>query len=133
MLNPSTADADQDDPTIRRCIRFAQAWGFHRLEVVNLYAFRATDPNQLWQVLDPVGPDNDRYIREASARASMTIVAWGTNAKRHRQREVMKLLTEPHALEMTKHRFPKHPLYIRSDAKPFLVANQPTSAHELRE
>ncbi len=132
MLNPSTADADLDDPTIRRCIRFAKDWGYRKLEVVNLYAFRATDPKQLWQVLDPIGPENDHHIRTASARAAMTIVAWGTNAKKDRQAAVLRMLTDPHALEVTKHRFPKHPLYIRADVEPFPVAPNPQSAHEQR-
>lgn len=132
MLNPSTADADLDDPTIRRCIRFAKDWGYRKLEVVNLYAFRSTDPKQLWQVFDPVGLENDHHIRTASARAAMTIVAWGTNAKKPRQREVLRMLTDPHALEVTKLNFPKHPLYIRADAEPFSIMPAPASAHELR-
>lgn len=66
MLNPSTADATADDPTIRRCIRFAMAWDYERLVVTNLFAFRATDPGDLRFAKDPIGPENDRHIIEAA-------------------------------------------------------------------
>lgn len=61
MLNPSTADATQDDPTIRRCMGFARRWGYGGITVVNLYAYRATNPRDLLTAADPVGPENDRY------------------------------------------------------------------------
>jgi len=75
MLNPSTADAEQDDATIRRCTTFAVAHGFDAMEVVNLFAFRATDPADLWRAADPVGPDADRHIAEAAARAAQDWIA----------------------------------------------------------
>ncbi len=62
MLNPSTADADVDDPTIRRCIGFSKAWGYNALTVVNLFAWRATSPRDLCAVEDPVGPDNEAHL-----------------------------------------------------------------------
>ena len=62
MLNPSTADAWEDDATIRRCVGFAEAWGHDILIVVNLYAYRATDPKKLAKVEDPVGPSNSHYL-----------------------------------------------------------------------
>lgn len=77
MLNPSTADADLDDPTIRRCIGFARAWGFSAIEVVNLFALRATNPRELGRSADPIGPDNDRHLSEAGRAAELRIAAWG--------------------------------------------------------
>ena len=76
MLNPSTADATQDDPTIRRCIRFSQSWGYGSLIVVNLFAHRATSPKDLFQAESPVGPNNDRYIRYTWALCGSLIAAW---------------------------------------------------------
>ena len=77
MLNPSTADANQDDPTLRKCINFAQSLGYGSLKVVNLFAYRATKPCELRKVADPVGPKNNYYIQLATRRASLVIVAWG--------------------------------------------------------
>ncbi len=76
MLNPSTADATQNDPTIRKCIAFARSWGCGSLEVVNLFAFRATDPRELGRCgarVDPVGAENDGYILAAARRASVVV------------------------------------------------------------
>ena len=78
MLNPSTADDQKDDPTIRRCIGFAHAWGFGALEVVNLFAYRATDSRKLLGVDDPVGSENDNYIVQAVELCPFVVVAWGT-------------------------------------------------------
>src|SRR5919204_4199606 len=76
-LNPSTADETTDDPTVRRCIGFAREWGFARVEVVNVYAFRARDPRELWRADDPVGPDNDRILAQVLDGAELVIAAWG--------------------------------------------------------
>jgi hypothetical protein len=77
MLNPSTADATTDDATIRRCKGFAEREGYGALEVVNLFAWRATDPQELRTVPDPVGPDNDRHILAAATRAGTVVAGWG--------------------------------------------------------
>src|SRR6185369_17379869 len=73
MLNPSTADASVDDPTIRRCIGFAQRWGYQILEVVNLYAYRATRPRDMFAAADPVGPENEYYLCKAALGAGLRI------------------------------------------------------------
>ena len=82
MLNPSTADADNDDPTIRRCIGFAKGWGYGGIVVGNLYAYRSTNPMKLIFEAsigtDIVGPDNDRYLQEMSAQCSEIVFAWGS-------------------------------------------------------
>jgi hypothetical protein len=79
MLNPSTADASDDDPTIRRCRRFARREGCGLLEVVNLFAYRATDPVALRLAEDPVGPANDHFISKAVERAALVVVAWASS------------------------------------------------------
>lgn len=80
MLNPSTADADTDDHTIRRCISLSRQWGMGGLAVVNLYAWRATDPSELYVVDDPVGPGNPAAIDRWCDRADVVVVAWGAHA-----------------------------------------------------
>ncbi len=123
MLNPSTADASQDDPTIRKCTNYARAWGFARLEVVNLYAFRATRPADLHAALDSaVGPDNDDHIRAATRSADLVVAAWGAwKFAEPRAREVRRII-EPiarlHCLARSMSGAPRHPLYLRSDLKP---------------
>lgn len=123
MLNPSTADAFQLDPTVRRCVGFARAWGGGALEVTNAFAFRATEPRTLKQVDDPVGPGNDDAIVAAARAADVVIVAWGVHAT-HRQREaeVRALLADarvvPFYLRLTKDGHPSHPLYLPADCEP---------------
>jgi len=124
MLNPSRADALVDDPTIRRCIGFARAWGYAEMEVVNLYAFRASEPEALRRHADPVGPDNDRHIAEALARAAQTIVAWGAfEWARERADHVLSLIPSARCLGLTRAGFPRHPLYVKSDARPITLAS----------
>ena len=126
MLNPSTADAEQDDPTIRRCIGFAKALGCGGLHVVNLYAYRATKPADLWKAADPIGPENDEVLREtfkAAAREDRPVIAaWGANAAPLRAQFVGALARAAGstltALGLTKDGAPRHPLYLRSDARP---------------
>lgn len=120
MLNPSTADATLDDPTIRRCLGYAKREGCAGLEVLNLYALRATNPADLWKHHDPVGPDNDRELYWAASRYMRMVAAWGANAKPDRVKQVRNILegngiTLFH-LGLTKDGSPKHPLYLRADA-----------------
>jgi hypothetical protein len=77
MLNPSIADARRNDPTIRRCIGFARHWGFGGIDVVNLFAYRATRAQELFRASDPVGPRNARFLRSAIGRAPLVVLAWG--------------------------------------------------------
>lgn len=77
LLNPSTADAERDDATIRRCLAFARTWGFGALEAVNLFALAATNPRALRAAADPVGPENDRHLQAAAAAADLVVCAWG--------------------------------------------------------
>lgn len=124
MLNPSIADGDGDDPTVRRCMGFARDWSCTGIEVVNLYALVSTDPKGLWTADDPIGPDNDSFIRTAARYAqeknAPLIAAWGANAKPERVRQVLTLpgMARVHHLGLTKARQPKHPLYLRKDTRP---------------
>lgn len=123
MFNPSTADGSKDDATIRRCVSFAKAWGYERLEVVNLFAFRATKPADLFAVTfqdDPVGPENLTTIRRCSANAGIIICAWGNRGSYLDQDEtVLGWLGEgtQYALGLTSNGQPRHPLYVRGDSQ----------------
>lgn len=138
MLNPSTADEHDDDPTIRRCVDFAQSWGFCELMIVNVYAWRSTDPKMLPQVgvtarkieramrvrapPDPVGTDNDVAILAACERAEMVVCAWGKNAKQGRIAQLRQLLagqaSKLHALKLNNDGSPAHPLYLNGSLRP---------------
>jgi len=119
MLNPSTADAERDDPTIRRCIGFSRLWGFGAMEAVNLFALRATDPRELGRADDPVGPLNDRHIADAAAGAAAVIAAWGAHPlAASRTGEVRPLLPgSVRCLGRTASGAPRHPLYTPSHAR----------------
>lgn len=119
-LNPSTADAEQDDPTIRRCVTFAKDWGYAGLVMLNLFAFRATKPAGMMRAADPVGPENDRWLTMMRGDAGVTTVAaWGTGgAFRGRDAEVRRLLPDLHYLRLTKDGHPAHPLYLPATLRP---------------
>lgn len=121
MLNPSTADAVRDDPTIRRCIGLARSWGYGRLEVVNLFAYRSSAPKTLLVARDPIGPENDDYLRQAAAEAALVVAAWGNvGALMERDRVVLDMLAPRslHCLGLTLRGQPRHPLYVRGDTLP---------------
>jgi len=133
MLNPSTADATKNDPTIRRCIGFAREQRCTGLYVVNLFAYRATKPAELKAAhkrgVDIVGEENDERIRSALrlCQGGPVICAWGTKGTLlGRDKEVLKLLREhswvrPRALRMTKSGHPEHPLYLPKGLPPVPV------------
>lgn len=120
MLNPSTADAVTDDNTIRRCMGFAELWGYSALHVINLYAYRSTDPRGIGLLGDPVGPLNDKWIRLYSefhwTHGYPLVAAWGNNAQRSRVDDVLKVMgrysTQLRCLGMTSKGNPKHPLRL---------------------
>ncbi len=121
MLNPSTADETENDPTITRCIGYAQSWGFGELVVCNLFAYRSTDPKHIKYATDPVGADNNALIIEQVMVADLIVCAWGSRGSHlGRSEEVMKLIKgyEPHYLKMTKSGEPSHPLYLKKVLTP---------------
>lgn len=135
MLNPSTADEHQDDPTIRRCVGFAQTWGYARLNVANLYALRATDPRDLFRHDDPVGPGNDLAVIQHARNADAIVVAWG--ATQHpqpaRADHVLDLLDAAHGrvwcLGLTPATGqPRHPLYVAAATQPVVFQRAARSA-----
>ena len=122
MLNPSTADHRNDDPTIRRCRGFAKLWDCNGLAVANLYALRSTDPAALWSHPDPVGPDNDDCLWTFAREYGDVVCAWGSNARPERAACVVSIMRDAGArlwcLGTTKNGSPRHPLYVRGDAEP---------------
>jgi hypothetical protein len=133
MLNPSTADAALDDPTIRRCVRFAKRDGYAGLVVLNLYAWRATRPLDMFAAPDPVGPDNDHHLELARAAVNGSpagaymLAAWGAHARPDRVAVVRRLLAsvDLRCLGTTKEGHPRHPLYVRgtAPARPWPVSS----------
>jgi hypothetical protein len=124
MLNPSTADSTASDPTVRKCITFARAWGFDGIWVTNLFGWRATDPGELKRASDPVGPLNDEYILRRARDSELVVCAWGVHGALHnRAAIVLDMLRHdgrrPHALKLTKDGVPGHPLYLPGSSLPF--------------
>ena len=122
-LNPSTADANIDDQTVRKCIRFAQRWGGARLIMGNLFAYRATDPRLLLKTPDPVGKENDGWLLKIVERSDILIAAWGLRGTLKGRDDVVlkKFKDQFSALHLTKNGCPSHPLYLPSQLDPFKI------------
>ncbi len=126
MVNPSTADAHMDDPTIRRLLGFAKRFGWSRVIVGNVFAYRAADIRTLVGLADPVGPDNATQLRAILEDAEIAIVAWGTLAKlpaplRDQWRQICtvadELGIELHHLGLARDGHPRHPLMLSYKAQ----------------
>ena len=123
MLNPSTADEKIDDPTIRRCMGFSKQFGATELDIVNIFAYRSTDPKNLYISDDPIGDENDIYILKSIKSSSLVIIGWGNHGKLlNRSDEVVSNLLKPYhdkvfALKILKNGEPGHPLYIPYSAE----------------
>jgi len=119
-LNPSTADASRDDPTIRRCIGFARDWGAGGLVMTNLFAFRATDPSDLRRAADPVGPRNDWWIRRMGRLCPTIVAVWGNEGTlQRRSAKLRERLTDRlHVIRLNRSGEPAHPLYLPSGLQP---------------
>jgi hypothetical protein len=123
MLNPSRADAVDNDPTATRCIGYSKAWGYGGLLITNIFALRSTDPAALKSAADPVGPDNDRHVVEVARSSSLVVAAWGAHPGiEGRVRAVRRMLADAgvtlHCLALTKGGHPGHPLFLRGGLVP---------------
>ncbi|MEM9215389.1 MAG: DUF1643 domain-containing protein [Cyanobacteria bacterium P01_F01_bin.150] len=135
-LNPSTADATVNDPTMRRCISFAQSWGYGGIIGANLFAYRTPQPTVLKQASEPIGPEGDRWISslcqyvvaqpklaKRKTKGQAIILAWGNHGQwLGRDRSILQLIQAivpmPHCLTVTKQGQPAHPLYLPKSLKP---------------
>jgi hypothetical protein len=118
-LNPSTADELEDDPTITRCINFANSWGYGGIYMLNLFAYRTTYPKKLFKAHSPIGRFNNKYLIEYSQKTDKVICAWGNDGKfLNRSSEVKKILKNTYYLKLNKSNEPAHPLYLKKDLLP---------------
>ena len=130
MLNPSTADETEDDPTIRRCIGYARHWRATKMIVVNLFALRSTSPKSLWakDTVDPVGPLNDGAIRwsleYARMNSGIVVAAWGSNGEYMDRGDTIRGWGWPlKCLKVCKNGEPAHPLYLSGGLNPIDLAD----------
>lgn len=136
MLNPSTADANENDPTIRRCMGFAKSWGYGGLLVGNLFQYRSTNPDHLLKCENPIGHDNEEVLFELSQQCHKVILAYGNDhiiqklGQRFPSYDAFREIKKPlYYLEFSKDGVPVHPLYLHSSLKPielqadFLIRN----------
>jgi hypothetical protein len=114
LLNPSTAPATEDDQTVTKCINYADRWGYGRLELVNLFALRATSPEELYDHPDPVGPRNDQVIQVVCSDRSLVVCGWGVHGELEGRGREVAMILEEHGIELfclgtTKDGHPWHP------------------------
>lgn len=123
MLNPSTGDESENDPTINRCIQFTKDWGYNGLVVANIFAIRATDPIDMKKAGDPVGPENNRAISYFVEHCAKIITAWGNHGIHNSRSTAIRDLLRGrlvHHLGLTQAMEPKHPLYLKASTQPTL-------------
>lgn len=130
MLNPSTATEVANDPTVSRCIAYARKLGYGGCVVVNIFAYRATDPVEMKQAKDPVGPENDKAILRCANDAGLLVAAWGAHGKhKGRSRYVRGMLhgagINVHCLSVTADGEPRHPLYLSGEIEPMPFPFEP--------
>lgn len=127
MLNPSIADHLKSDPTLNKCLNFAIENNYGSLEIVNLFAYRSTDPKNLKSALDPIGPYNDYHIKQAVENAGSVVLAWGGDNGRYlgRDKQVLKIISD-HRLKVmcfedySDKKKPMHPLTMKNG---FILTN----------
>lgn len=118
-LNPSTADETTDDATLTRCINFAKSWGYGGVCMSNLFAFRATLPTDMKRAIDPIGKDNNMWLKKLAKNAGLVVAAWGNDGTYlNRSMDVKKIILNLHYLKMNKSGEPAHPLYLSAKLTP---------------
>ena len=123
-LNPSKADETRDDPTIRRCINFAKSWEYGGIFVTNLFAYRTNIPKKMKIYDDPIGEENDKWIKIISKKAAIVIAAWGNEGVYlNRARVIEKSISNLKCIKINKSGEPSHPLYLKSNLKPISMRN----------
>jgi hypothetical protein len=115
-LNPSFANESVDDPTMKRCIGFAKNWNYGGIYMTNLFAFCTTYPNDLRKAIDPIGVENDKWLKEIELKSSKVVFAWGVSgAFLKRNEKVINLFQNSYYIALSKMGHPRHPLYLSSD------------------
>jgi len=118
-LNPATADAEKDDNTMRRCMYYARDWGYGSMAVGNLFAFRTTWPAELKKAKDPVGKNNDRWLRKLTRESDMTVVMWGNDGGfLGRSSKVLTGIPDPYCFKVTSRGEPHHTRGLSNGIKP---------------
>jgi len=112
-LNPSTADEVEDDPTLRRCMNFADNWGYGGVVMTNLFAYCATDPDMMKSTKKPIGQRNNQFLKQLASEVDLIVAAWGNHgAYLSRSDEVQAMLPALHYLKLNASGEPAHPLYL---------------------
>lgn len=118
-LNPSTADETEDDPTLGRCVDFADSWGYGGVYMLNLFAFRATKPKDMFNASEPIGEENDTYLKNYANKVDKIVCAWGNDGKyQGRSSEIRNNFNNLFYLKMNQTGEPAHPLYLKSELTP---------------
>lgn len=128
-LNPSTADAQEDDHTILKLIEYTKKWCFGGFYVVNLFAYRATDSKKIKQIIDPVGENNDDYIASAMEQSELVIAMWSNhgnyNGRADEVYEAIKHMNMIHCFKVNRTGEPAHPLMLSYDTQPVVYNRAP--------
>jgi hypothetical protein len=118
-LNPSTADETNNDNTVNACVRHATNWGYGGFVIGNLFAFCDTDQKFIWQVPNPIGPENDAWLKRLAKQSDKIIAAWSNDGWRDKRGEIVcKMFPEIYCLRRNKSGEPHHPLYIKTPSQP---------------
>jgi hypothetical protein len=122
MLNPSTADETEPDPTLTRCVGFARSWGCGGVDIVNLFGLVDRDPKVLRTARDPIGPENNSHVAAVARKAGRIVAAWGAFPGARDRANAMRLRLAVERVELlclgvTKAGHPRHPLYLRADTQ----------------